>query len=131
MVPKRDAKEFAKVNLEASENVFAKVARLRKAFPNNTITLINYGAGACELKTQFSAGKLKGDTPKLVERKSGLFTDTFGHAGPMIIDLSALIWLKNLYGADFDKLKLSRKYKTELKVTAEKIAKLNDRFVKK
>ncbi len=54
-----------------------------------------------------------------------------GHAGPMIIDLSALIWLKNLYCADFDKLKLSRKYKTELKVTAEKIAKLNDHFVKK
>ena len=49
----------------------------------------------------------------------------------MIIDLSALIWLKNLYCADFDKLKLSRKYKTELKVTAEKIAKLNDHFVKK
>ena len=129
--PNRKAKEFTEANLKASQTLFEMVTKLRKAFPKNSITMINYGAAACELKVQFEAGKLKGDISKMVDRKSGLFKDTFGHAGPMIIDLSALIWLKNLYGADFDKLKLSRKYKTELKVPAEKIAKLNDRFVKK
>ncbi len=128
----RNAEEFTKANLEAAEKFFKERAvKLRKAYPNNSIVVINYGLAACELKTQFEAGKLKGDVSKMVERKNGLFTDNFGHAGPMIIDLSALTWLKILYGADFDKLKLSRKYKTELKVTAEKIAKLNDRFVKK
>ncbi len=128
----RKAKEFTEANLEAFQTLFEMVTKLRKAFPKNSITLINYGAAACELKVQFEAGKLKGDISKMVDRKSGLFTDNnLGHAGPMIIDLSALIWLKNLYGADFDKLKLTRKYKTDLKVTAAKIAKLNDRFVKK
>jgi hypothetical protein len=41
----------------------------------------------------------------------------------MIKDLSALIWLKKLYGANFDKFKLSREYKTDLKMIAEQIAK--------
>lgn len=44
----------------------------------------------------------------------------------MIKDLSALIWLKKLYGADLDKLKLSRKYKTDLKATANQITKAQE-----
>ena len=130
--PERDSKEFTEANLASAQKFFeGRVVRLRKAYPNNSITVINYGLAACELKARFEAGKLKGDINKMVDRESGLFRDAFGHAGHMIKDLSALIWLKMLYGADLDKLKLSREYKTDLKVTAAKIAKLNDRFVKK
>ena len=121
--PGSKAKEFTETNLKASQTLFERVAQLRKAFPRNSIITINYGTAACELKVQFEAGKLKGDITKMVDKKSGLFTDTFGHAGPMIKDLSALIWLKKLYGANFDKFKLSREYKTDLKMIAEQIAK--------
>ncbi len=125
--PERDSKEFTEANLASVQKFFeGRVVRLRKAYPNNSITVINYGLAACELKARFEAGKLKGDISKMVDRKSGLFTDAFGHAGPMIKDLSALIWLKKLYDADLDKLKLSREYKTDLTVTAGQIAKAQE-----
>ena len=124
--PRSKAKDFTEANLKASQTLIERVTQLRKAFPKNCITTINYGTAACELKVQFEAGKLKGDISKMVDKKSGLFTDAFGHAGPMIKDLSALIWLKKLYGADLDKLKLSRKYKTDLKATANQITKAQE-----
>jgi len=119
--PESTAKEFAEANLKASKILFERVVQLREAFPRNSIATINYGTAACELKVQFEAGKLNGDISKMVDKNSGLFTDTFGHAGSMIKDLSALIWLKKLYGANFEKFKLSRKYKTDLKMITEKI----------
>jgi hypothetical protein len=124
--PTSKAKDFTEANLKASQTLIERVTQLRKAFPKNCITTINYGTAACELKVQFEAGKLKGDISKMVDKKSGLFTDAFGHAGPMIKDLSALIWLKMFYGADLDKLELSRKYKTDLKVTANQITKAQE-----
>ena len=130
--PERKAEEFTKATLESAQRFFEeKVAKLRKAYPGNSITVINYGASAAELKVRFEAGKLNGDCRKMVERKSGLFTDKFGHAGPMIIDLSALTWLKTLYGADFKEVKLARTYRTDLRAIAEKLVKYNDRFARK
>jgi hypothetical protein len=57
-----------------------------------------------------------------------LFSDNkLGHGGPMLLELSALVWLKTLYGADVGKLNHSP-YKSDVKEIVGRVAEYNQKY---
>ncbi len=86
--------------------VFRTVQRLRKAYPRTQIHYVNYGVVAALMKAAFDAGELH-DLRELVGLgRDALFRDDrLGHAGPMLLDVCAVVWLNALYGADLERLK--------------------------
>jgi hypothetical protein len=103
--PKVKTAKFDELVDHAGEQIFEVVARLRKAYPNTTIYFLNYGKTASLMRASFDAGELD-DVKKLVGRgDDALFRDgMIGHAGPMMLELSALSWLDLIYEADIAKL---------------------------
>ncbi len=115
----RTLAEYAGANLKASKSLYRTVVALRKKYPNNRIIYIDYGMASVELKRQFETGNLP-DVKSLVSR-SGVYRDRMGHAAGILQDLSALVWLKAIYGVDPTTSDVKLSYKTDIKPIAKKI----------
>lgn len=125
---KLETDPFNKVIEEVGDTLFKTVTELRKAYPKNHIYFINYGKVVSELKSRFDADKLPDVKTLFGEGDAGLFSDNkLGHGGPMVLDLSALVWLKTLYGADVGKLKHAA-YKSGVKEIVEGVADYNRKY---
>ena len=81
------------------------VSELRTLYPETQIDFLAYGKMASVMKERFESEQLP-DIEKMVGAgKAAFFTDAQpGHGGPMLLDLCAVTWLNELYGADHDSL---------------------------
>lgn len=112
----------------SSTRVFKIVTKLRTTYPKNHIYFINYGKVASEMKSRYAAKKLP-DITKMVGRdKQALYRDGFmGHGGPMMLELSSLVWLNILYGAEITKLKHTP-YQSDVNSITTKVVKYNQQY---
>ena len=101
-----NAKQFDTSIEAAGARLQAMVVKLRRANPETKIYYLNYGKVASLMKQRYEAKQLP-DIQQLAGRNAkSLFRDRgIGHAGPMMLELSALCWLQLLYGADPAKVK--------------------------
>ncbi len=110
------------------DGLFKTVTELRKAYPKNHIYFINYGKVASELKSRYDTDKLPDVTKLFGKGEAALFSDDkLGHGGPMLLEMSALVWLKTLYGADVAKLKYSA-YKSDVMEIVGRATEYNQKF---
>ncbi len=125
---KLDTDPYNKAIEVIGDGLYKTVTELRKAYPKNQISFINYGKVVSELKSRYDAGKLPDVTKLFGNGKEVLFSDNkLGHGGPMILDLSALVWLNTLYGADIGKLKYSA-YKSDVKEIVGRVTEYNQKY---
>ncbi|QDT36230.1 hypothetical protein [Stratiformator vulcanicus] len=115
--------------IEASgDQNFKTATELRKAYPKSHIYFINYGFVASELKGRFEEGRLPDVTKISGLGDEALFRDgLIGHGGPMMLEVSSLLWLKTLYGADIGKIKRSA-YKSNVEEIVGKVTEYNERY---
>lgn len=77
---------------------------LREKYPDIDFQVIPYGHGAFELERLLTAGKLDGvehlKTPDRQGLEASIYRDNGGHASPILVEASRLIWLRALYGVD-------------------------------
>ncbi len=126
--PKMENDRYDKAIELSGDQIFKTVTKLRQAYPKNHIYFLNYGIVAAELKGRFEAGKLPDVTAISGLGNSVLFRDgLIGHGGPMMLEMSSLLWLKTIYGADIDKLKHSA-YKSDVKEIVRKAAEYNQKY---
>jgi len=117
----RKLDEYREKNRLGSEFVHKTVVELRKHYPNNTFFYLNYGIASVELKKLFESGNLA-DVNKMVGKSDAtIYLDSMGHASTILTDLSALLWVKTLYGADLARINLKRDYIVDLKKIAASI----------
>ncbi|MAT93089.1 MAG: hypothetical protein CME59_10865 [Halioglobus sp.] len=99
---------------------------LRGQYPGTDIFCIPYGHAAIRLRELFDAGQL--DDVDFLASGSGdaIFSDTFGHADDILVDLGSLVWLQALYGVDLDSYAWDPGYNTDLKAIAAEIMQAHD-----
>lgn len=127
--PKMPTSAYSELIEISGTRQFDVVAKLRKAYPDNHIYFINYGKTASIMRAMFEDGELH-DIEELVGRnKRSLFLDgLMGHGGPMMLELSALTWLKVLYGADIEKLERGSYNAQDVTEITNKVLSYNQRF---
>lgn len=125
---KLETDQYNKAIEVIGDGLFKTVTELRKAYPKNHIYFINYGKVASELKSRYDAGKLPDVTKLFGQGDTALFRDgLIGHGGPMMLEVSSLLWLHTLYGADVGKLKHSA-YKSDVKEIVGRVADYNRKY---
>ncbi|MEM1225199.1 MAG: hypothetical protein AAGJ40_05850 [Planctomycetota bacterium] len=98
-----NAEEYSQVSAKATRSSFQSVTQLRREFANNRFIFIDYGKLAADMKSRFDNGNLPEITDSVGRGSESLFRDYFmGHAGQLMTELSAIVWLKILYAADQD-----------------------------
>ena len=81
------------------------VEKLRALYPDTQIDFLAYGKMATAMKKRFDSESLPSIEVMVGKGNGAFFVDRNpGHAGPMLLDLCALTWLNELYGADFNSL---------------------------
>jgi hypothetical protein len=112
--PTVDAATYDQLGENVAQETFQTVLLLREAYPDNPIVFIDYGKTAAVMKLLFEEGSLPDieglvpDPQNGIELDEALFADgVIGHAGPMLQELCALLWLGGLYGADLDAMAYS------------------------
>jgi len=104
------------------------VEKLRAMYPKNEIDFLAYGKMAPVMKKRFEAEKLPDIETMLGRGRTAFFTDERpGHAGPMLLELCALTWLNELYGADLDSLE-HRNMKSNVPEMFEEVMTFNAPF---
>ncbi|MEM7475877.1 MAG: hypothetical protein AAF483_12870 [Planctomycetota bacterium] len=96
--PRMDAGQYSQVSAKATRTNFQAVTQLRREFPDNRFIFIDYGRLAADMKSQFLSSNLPEITDSVGRGSESLFRDYFmGHAGQLMTELSAIVWLKTLY----------------------------------
>ena len=76
-------------------------SNLSSDYPGADVFTFHHGAVAYELLEMFESGGLEGDIEKLTgSKETSIFTDYKGHAGDLMIDTGALIWLHAVHAVD-------------------------------
>lgn len=132
--PSRDTASFDDANEANAYTTFEVIDQLRAAYPGVRIEYISYGTTASIMKGMFEAGELPdvvGLTPDPangVPVAAALFADPFlGHAGPMMLELSAMSWMDILYGAPLETLAFTEYQSDVASIVAEVLA-FNEQF---
>jgi len=99
---------------------------LRLEYSGLKIFEIPYGQAAGELYVRFAEGQLPELTTLVGGGPDALFRDSFGHAGPMIIDLAGLVWLRAIYGVPLWSFPFDGGYVTDLPAIAAAILDQHD-----
>jgi len=74
------------------------VLELRRFYPDNQILFICYGPVASFMRQLFDEGNLPDIVDQIGSGQNALFTDADkGHAGPMMKEMMAIVWLQILY----------------------------------
>ena len=94
---------------------------LRAEYPNIDIYGIPYGQAAVELYELYDAGQLP-DVDSLVSSTGdAIFSDSFGHADDILVELGRLVWLRAIYGVDLSTYAYDPGYETDLIALADAI----------
>ncbi len=105
-----------------TKTIHGFIDTLRKKFATIEFVVSPYGLGALELERRLTNGKLNGEITDFVGPESkSIYKDPRGHAGPMLITLSELIWLKAVFGVDLRKYNFQHGYATDLNQIATEI----------
>ena len=99
----------------------ALIDLLRSEFPGADIALVPYGEAAVVLYEMFEAGELPDVASLTSGAGDGLFTDIKGHAGPILVELGSLVWLRALYGVDISTYDYDTGFETDLNALADAI----------
>ncbi|MEM8667997.1 MAG: hypothetical protein AAGG48_10800 [Planctomycetota bacterium] len=102
--PAASTKEFDDILSKANSRLVTTVAKLREIYPDVSIRFVNYGQVASQMKLGFSDGSLSEVNELIARQPRALFRDGKGHAGPLLLELSAMTWIQHLYQADLDDL---------------------------
>ncbi|MCR9200095.1 MAG: hypothetical protein NXI04_15780 [Planctomycetaceae bacterium] len=103
--PQASMDEFDNMIKLSGDRLFRTVQTLRKRHPATPIQFVHYGHVARELKASHAAGHSSEIAALISREPGGLFRDTKGHAGELLLDVAALTWLEHLYGVDMNKAK--------------------------
>ncbi|MEM9373718.1 MAG: GC-type dockerin domain-anchored protein, partial [Planctomycetota bacterium] len=88
-----------------SQSMLARVHELRRRYPETRIDYISYGETAVEMRKRLDAGELPDIDCVYGCDGAWLYTDTSpGHTHPMVHELSALSWMRFIYGAEIESL---------------------------
>jgi hypothetical protein len=99
---------------------------LRTRYPGVDIFCIPYGQSALELRLLFAAGNLD-DVDFLVSATGdAIYSDSFGHADDILIDLGRLVWLNAIYDVDLTTYAYDPGYIADLKGIAQSIMDAHD-----
>jgi len=109
-----------------ANTVVAIVRELKTEYPNTTIFAIPYGRSAAELYTMFDAGQLPEITALIGDSRTSLSRDEMGHAGQIVEELAALVWLRAIYCVNLDDYTYSSSYTVDLKPLATAIVDEDD-----
>jgi hypothetical protein len=94
---------------------------LRGLYPGVEIYCIPYGQSALELRLLFEASNLP-DVDFLVSAAGdAIYSDSFGHADDILVDLGQLVWLNAIYDVDLTTYAYDPGYITDLKGIAQSI----------
>jgi List-Bact-rpt repeat protein len=99
---------------------------LRERYPSINIYCIPYGRASVELLHRYTDNQLP-ELTSLVSEDGGLYSDDFGHAGSMIVELASLVWIEAIYGVDISEYQYYSRYTTDLRPIAESIMAGHDR----
>ena len=97
------------------------VNALRLDFPDVEIFAIPHGRAAGDLRTLFEMNQLPEVQQLRGQTSTSIFTDAKGHAGQILKDFGALIWLGAIYGIDVSNYPFEQDYVTELGRMADTI----------
>lgn len=104
-----DAAEYAEGYDKILTFLEVIVLPLREEYPSNNFFWLAYGPVALKMREMFEEGRLNGINSLIQQRgssnaRTSIFTDEKGHAGTMLLNLSALSWVSLLYGAPMNRL---------------------------
>ena len=116
----RELTEFTTHNQSSEKLIAPIIAQLRQHYPDNRFVFLNYGPAAIELKRMFESGELP-EIKAIEAKKNGLFKDNIGHAGKLIQQVSALLWLSAIYDTDLTSITAETPGGTDLNAVAAKI----------
>ncbi len=106
----------------------ALLASLEALYPGVEILNLPYGQSAIELRLLFDAGNLPDISSMTGSASDALFTDYKGHAGRILKDTAAMVWLSTLYGIDLYSYNWNHGYTTDLRQIAGAIMDENDQI---
>jgi hypothetical protein len=117
-----DAATYSATWHEAHETrLHDAIDTLRLEHPGVDIYGIPYGQAAVELYDRFDAGLLP-DVQTLVSGTGdAIFSDSFGHADDILVELGRLVWLRAIYGVPLSSYDHDPGYVTDLKAIADSI----------
>lgn len=132
--PSLDTLTFNDANVASAYSTFEVIQQLRAAYPGVRIEYISYGTTASIMKGMFEAGQLPdivGLTPDPangVSEDAALFEDAFiGHAGPMMLEVSAISWMDILYDARIETLAFTE-YQSDVAAIVAQVLDFNEQF---
>ena len=90
-------------------------------YPGVVFYDIPYGQAAGELYLLYNAGSLPGITTLVDGNGGGIFSDDFGHADDILVELGQLVWLRAIYDVGLASYDYDPGYATDLKAIADAI----------
>ena len=96
----------------------ALLASLQALYPGVEILNLPYGQSAIELRLLFESGNLPDVSSMTGAAGSAIFTDYKGHAGRILKDTAAMIWLSTFYGTNLYNYNWNHGYTTDLRQIA-------------
>ena len=104
------------------------LATLRSLYPGVEILNLPYGQSAIELRLLFESGDLPDVSNMTGASNDAIFTDYKGHAGRILKDTAAMVWLSTLYGTDLYNYSWNHGYTTDLRQIAGAIMDENEQI---
>lgn len=129
--PNANAEFYKSASETASAENFTIIEELRTRYPSTRILFIDYGYTAAIMKEMFESNILP-DIESMTPQGTGtirtaLFADAvLGHAGPMMEDMCALIWMNILYGVDYADLQQQQQLDYESSSVTDIVAQVMD-----
>ena len=121
--------EYASTWLAAHRAVWpALLESLRTFYPGVEILNLPYGQSAIELRLLFEDGNLPDVSSMTGASTDAIFTDAKGHAGRILKDTAAMVWLSTIYGVDLDTYNWNHGYITDIRQIAAAIMDENDQL---
>lgn len=94
---------------------------LREEYPGVDIFGIPYGQAAVELYERYDAGQLPDVASLIGEPGTAIFRDDLGHAGDILEELGARVWLRAIYDVSLDDYDHNPGYDIDLVELADQI----------
>ena len=127
--PRTNTQKFDRSIEDQAAILYSSVEKLRRQFPGVTFHYINYGKTASVMKRAYEAGSLDDIETNVSRSERSLFRDRgMGHAGQMMLDVSALYWVHRLYGVEMDDLPSLGYDQDDVTAILFEVAHINPRF---